>query len=241
MDVQKLPEDTAKQITEFLTDLLDPSQWPFEIVYDLRAMPVPKLHMIIHLAKWGSEGKRQDYFIRRCVGCRIILSPGMMFTITKASCLAFFKVCPPTCNTYLMTDDSEPGPETHFFPPPKAVVEMREREAKKRKNSQTQSAEEAANPQDPEVQEAVVLDQPAGCSSWFTWRVHKICTPSGGLPECFSFLAALKQPRKPSKESIDQLAKLNQIVIDQQKTIEVLTKRILALEGGDSHARNATK
>lgn len=232
-----LPEDTALQLTDFLSDRLDPTQWPFEFVYDLRALPVPKLHMIIHLAKWGSEAKRRDYFIRRCVGCRIILSPGIMFSITKASCLAFFKVCPPTCKTYLMTDDSEPGPETHFFPPPKALVEMREREAKKlAKLKNPQSPEEAAseepstsgaNPQDPEDQEDVLVNRPVGCVSWFT------CPERATPPECFSFLAALKQPRKPRKESTDQLAKLNQTVVEQQKAIEVLTKRILALEGRD--------
>merc|ERR1719262_1376351 len=118
--------------------------------------------MEIHLAKWGSNADRQKYFIRRCVGCRIILNPGMMFNITNASCLAFFKVCPPTCNTYLMTDDSEPGPDTHFFPPPKALVEMRKREAMKLEKPQSHSVEEAtskerslseANPQDSEAQE----------------------------------------------------------------------------------------
>lgn len=133
-DVKKLPEDSARELTDFLSELLDPSQWPFEFMYDLRALPVPKLHMVVHLAKWGADAKRQEYFIKRCVGCRIILSPGMMFNIIKASCGAFFKVCPPTCNTYIMTEDVEPGPDAYFFPPPKALVEMREREAKKLEN-----------------------------------------------------------------------------------------------------------
>jgi hypothetical protein len=193
LNVKRLPEETALELTDFLSDLLDPSQWPFEFVYDLRAMPVPKLHMVIHLAKWGSEATRRDYFIKRCVGCRIVLSPGMMFNITKASCMAFFKVCPPTCNTYLMSDDSEPGPDTHFFPPPKAVIEMREREAMKLENPQSHSVGEAtskerslseANPQDPEVQEDAVVDQPTGWMSWLTYPVDKVC---GGPPECFSF------------------------------------------------------
>jgi len=245
-----LPEDTAQQLTEFLSELLDPSEWPFEFVYDLRALPVPKLHMVIHLAKWGSNADRQKYFIKRCVGCRIILSPGMMFNITKASCLAFFKVCPPTCNTYLMTDDSEPGPDTHFFPPPKAIVDMRKREAANlEKLNNPQSPEEAAskertlsgaNPQDPEAPEDAVVDQPAGCLSWFTGSVHKTRAPCVEPPECFSFLAVFKQPTKPNKESVDQMAKLNQTIVDQQKAIEVLTKRIQALEGADT-CRNASK
>merc|ERR1712070_1243352 len=166
-----------------------------------------------------------------------------MFSVTKASCLAFFKVCPPTCNTYLMTEDSEPGPNAQCFPPPKAVVEMREREAKKRMNPQTQSAEEAtlseANPQDPEVHEDIVVHQPAGCFSWFTCRAHEVCTQSAGPGECFSFLAAFTKPTKPSKDGDDQLAKLTQNIVDQQKTIDVLMKRIVALEGGDKRARSA--
>lgn len=247
LPVKNLPDDFARDLINFLTDLLDPSEWPFEFVYDLRELPIPKLHMIVTLAKWGSEAKRRDYFIKRCVGCRIILSPGMMFNFTKASCVAFFKVCPPTCNTYLMTEDSEPGPDTHFFPPPKAVVEMREREAEakrqgKLKSPQTQSLEQnvpaeamssGANPQDSEVQENLVVNPPASYLSWFAYPVQKICTQRVAPPECFSFLAAPKRSGKSSNKGADQLDQLSQTVAAQQKTIEVLNKRILALERGD--------
>lgn len=170
-----------------------------------------------------------------------------MFNFTKASCVAFFKVCPPTCNTYLMTEDSEPGPDTHFFPPPKAVVEMREREAEakrqgKLKSPQTQSLEQnvpaeamssGANPQDSEVQENLVVNPPASYLSWFAYPVQKICTQRVAPPECFSFLAAPKRSGKSSNKGADQLDQLSQTVAAQQKTIEVLNKRILALERGD--------
>jgi len=97
-----------------------------------------------------------------------------------------------------------------------------------------------------------------GCLSWFTDLFHKAHAPSGGLPErtcpvhqdtapgggpteCFGFLEAFTQRRKPSTE----LAKLTQTVVDQQKAIvdqqkaivdqqqaiEVLTKKVLVLEG----------
>lgn len=242
LNVKSLPQDTARLLTEFLGDLLDQSLWPFEFVYDLRAMPVPKPHMVFHLAKWGSEAKRREYFIQRCVGCRIILNPGIMFNVTKATCAAFFKVCPPTCNTYFMTEDSDPGPETHFFPPPKETVEKRERDARKaQKNPQSQSADEArtfettlskANPQEPEVHEDV--GTPPVPNSWFTSAVQKVCPQSGGPPTCFSFLATPKQARQPSKEGADEMAKLTQTLVHQQKVIEALTKRISALEGTDS-------
>lgn len=228
----KFPTDVGPQLTDFLSDLLDPSQWPFEFIYDLRAMPVPRLHMIIHLARWGSDSKRRDYFIKRCVGCRIILSPGMMFNITQASCVAFFKVCPPTCNTYLLTEDSEPGLDTHFFPPPKALVERREREAKKLENQKNSRAKSeavegvissAANPQDSSEQVDEVVSRPFAFWSWFAGPVQKAC---GGPPGCLSFLAASQQ----SQDSAE-LAQLTQTMADQQKAIEVLTKRMSVLEG----------
>jgi len=165
----------------------------------------------------------------------------MMFNLTKASCVAFFKLCPPTCNTFIMTEDSEPGPDTHCFPPPKAVVEiqMRDREAKKQGQLKSQSVEEnvlteatfsGANPQDSEVEDNDVVNQPATYLSWFADPVQKVCAQWNAPSECFSFLAAPKRSRKPGTA---QLVKLSQTVADQQKTIEVLQKRISALEGKD--------
>jgi hypothetical protein len=121
-----------------------------------------------------------------------------------------------------MTEDSEPGPDTHFFPPPKAVVEMREREAETKRQGKLK-----------EVQENLVVNPPASYLSWFAYPVQKICAQRVAPPECFSFLAAPKRSGKSSNKGADQLDQLSQTVAAQQKTIEVLNKRILALERGD--------
>jgi len=75
----------------------------FSITYDLRNLRSPSMSMILRVAEWGNEPTRQAMWQELNVECRVCVSSGMRYTISKAALSAFFYVCPPVCRTYLLT------------------------------------------------------------------------------------------------------------------------------------------
>jgi len=109
-DVDQDNEKTRKFLT-FLGDVLESEQAAkgFKLTYDLRASRIPRINLLMSIAKWGSSPQRQDIFKSQCLACCVCVTEGSKCTVAKFAMNAFFKVCPPTCTTCLVTDpDTEP-------------------------------------------------------------------------------------------------------------------------------------
>jgi len=109
-DAEQDKESTRKFLT-FLGTVLDSEQVAngFKLTYDLRALRIPRINLVIAIAKWASMPERQDKFNNLCLACSVCVSEGSKCRVAKLGMTAFFKCCPPTCTTYLVTDpDSEP-------------------------------------------------------------------------------------------------------------------------------------
>jgi hypothetical protein len=110
--------DAPTKTCSFIRKLLTTASWPYKITYDFRAMRLPSASFICQLGALGKEPEMLKICEERCLACKLILSPGPKFVMMKFSISAFFKIMPPVCRTYLLTEDGDPAPDAIYFDPP---------------------------------------------------------------------------------------------------------------------------
>jgi len=126
-DIPQLDENVAEML-EFLGRALDSDEAAsgFKLTYDLRNLRVPTLSLLISIAKWASTHERQSAFKERVVASRVCVMKGSKLTFAKLAMTTFFKVSPPTCTTYLVSDlDGEPFAVYEGKEPPTSSNSMR--------------------------------------------------------------------------------------------------------------------
>lgn len=90
----------------------------FCITYDLRALRMPSLSMLKRVADWGAEPERELVWKKLNQACKIVVSPGIRYTLAKGVLTTFFAMCPPIVRTFLMTELDEPEDNATLFKPP---------------------------------------------------------------------------------------------------------------------------
>lgn len=114
-----MDDDGLQQIMDFMDDFVDSAnaQNGYGITYDLRNINVPTMGMIMRVADWGKQADRQGKWTRLNTSCKIVVSAGLKFAICRGVLKSFFFVCPPVCQTFLLTDPDEPeASATVFYP-----------------------------------------------------------------------------------------------------------------------------
>ncbi|CAJ1423721.1 unnamed protein product [Effrenium voratum] len=98
-------DDGVTKMTDYIDDFLkyDLVKKGFSIVYDLRSLRVPSLSLVKQLADWGRDPERQQTFQRMNKICKVVVSEGWRFGVAKRILSAFFAMCPPVCDTFLLT------------------------------------------------------------------------------------------------------------------------------------------
>lgn len=89
----------------------------FSIMYDLRSLRSPSMQMVTKVAEWGSEPGRQQLWERLNHSCKIVISAGLKYSLAKGILTTFFLICPPVCNTYLLSEPDEPLEDATLFRP----------------------------------------------------------------------------------------------------------------------------
>lgn len=79
----------------------------FSMTYDLRQLRIPSMSIVTRLAEWGGEPERRELWETKNKVCKIVMGPGIKFSIAKGILASFFLVLPPVCTTYLLTDPDE--------------------------------------------------------------------------------------------------------------------------------------
>jgi hypothetical protein len=120
----QVTEEALQAIMDFMDEFTSSSNVAngFCIIYDLRDMRIPSMTMVMKLAEWGNEPSRKESWERLNKACKIIMNPGLKFSICIGILTSLFYACPPVCRTTLMTslDDED---AVVFEPPPKPDVE----------------------------------------------------------------------------------------------------------------------
>jgi len=109
-DIPQLDENVAEML-EFLGRALESDEVAsgFKLTYDFRNLRNPSLSLLISIGKLASAHERQRAFKERVVASRVCVTKGSKLTFAKLAMTTFFKVSPPTCTTYLVSDlDGEP-------------------------------------------------------------------------------------------------------------------------------------
>jgi len=91
----------------------------FCIIYDLREMRIPSMTMVMRVAEWGGEPARKETWERKNQVCKIVLNPGLKFSILVGILTSFFYACPPVCRTFVM-HSLEDADAVIFEPPVKS-------------------------------------------------------------------------------------------------------------------------
>ncbi|CAJ1366618.1 unnamed protein product [Effrenium voratum] len=113
-------DDGVTKMTDYIDDFLkyDLVKKGFSIVYDLRSLRVPSLSLVKQLADWGRDPERQQTFQRMNKICKVVVSEGWRFGVAKRILSAFFAMCPPVCDTFLLTAADQSSSEGLYFAPP---------------------------------------------------------------------------------------------------------------------------
>ncbi|CAK9111439.1 unnamed protein product [Durusdinium trenchii] len=117
-------EEGVTQMTDYIDVFLEYKMVKkgFSIVYDLRLLRVPSLTLVKQLADWGRDPVRQQTFQRLNRTCKVVVSEGWRMGVAKRILRAFFTMCPPVCDTYLLTAIDQPASEGMYFAPPQEAV-----------------------------------------------------------------------------------------------------------------------
>jgi len=114
------PEST-KELQAFMDVFIDSDygRAGFEIIYDIRNLRVPGVSSMMMMAEWGSDPVRQDKWEKLNKICKVVAPGGMLFSLFKSALTSWFYLCPPVCETYLMTDPDDLESASIFTPPVK--------------------------------------------------------------------------------------------------------------------------
>jgi len=112
-------EESLVQLLDFLDAFMATkfSKEGFSICYDIRQMRRPKVDIVRRIAAWGREPAREQAWKTHNKACKVVVTPGLMFTLCKTMLKAFFKACPPVVRTYLLTDPDQPEQGSVYFDP----------------------------------------------------------------------------------------------------------------------------
>lgn len=112
-------QERLGMVLAFLDDFLQclQAQGGFTAHFDLRALPLPSLATVCHLAIWGADAARRERWQRLCVSCVVVVGPGLAFLLAKGLLSKFFSLCPPVCRTLLLREPDEPPSSAFFFDP----------------------------------------------------------------------------------------------------------------------------
>lgn len=237
-------QESLSKLLDFLWDILSSERAAsgLRLTYDLRRIRVPKMTVVVAIAQWGSEPSRQSMFQERVVACSICVSAGFKFTVAKAAMKAFFRVCPPTCKTLVVTNLEGEGGDVAVFDMPggspgegAAAEGKRAAEAKAAGNGASHGeADDKTLEQELERRVSAVVNHKSE-------REH---VPSGGLARlantcgcgdgdaCWNFILARRRQHSPPlrKRTMTADMSLVRTVQDLQQTIDALTERIAQLE-----------
>eukprot|EP00434_Breviolum_minutum_P031444 symbB.v1.2.027810.t1/scaffold2884.1/size68011/2 len=113
-------EDGVQRMTDYVDVFLEYNlvKKGFSIVYDLRLLRVPSLALVKQLADWGRDPQRQQTFQRLNKSCKVVVSEGWRMGVARRILAAFFAMCPPVCDTYLLTAVDQPTSDGLYFAPP---------------------------------------------------------------------------------------------------------------------------
>jgi hypothetical protein len=114
-----MTDEGLQQIMDFMDEFIDShnAQNGYGITYDLRHINVPSMSMIMRVADWGKQADRQGKWTKLNTSCKIVVSPGLKFSICKGLLKSFFFICPPVTQTYLLTHPDEPEDTATIFSP----------------------------------------------------------------------------------------------------------------------------
>jgi hypothetical protein len=149
-----ITDESITRTVNFIRNLLTTSNWPYNLTYDFRAMKMPTVNFVVRLGAFGNEPDMLKIISQRCSACKVILLPGTKFKMMKAALATFFKIMPPVCRTYLLTEGGELAPDAVVFDPP----------AKKGSGGAHQAASGASGSQATSAATRVVV-QPLSCTS----------------------------------------------------------------------------
>lgn len=114
-----MTEDGIEAIMGFMDDFINcpNAQQGYSITYDLRKLSIPSMNMVMRVADWGKEPKRQAKWTKLNTSCKIVVNSGFRFSICKGVIKSFFYMCPPVCRTFLLTDPDESEATAVTFEP----------------------------------------------------------------------------------------------------------------------------
>lgn len=87
------------------------------MIYDLRQLSMPSMKMVMRVAEWGKLPQRQAKWSKLNKSCKIVVNPGMRFSVCKGALKSFFYICPAVCRTFLLTDPDESEETAIVFEP----------------------------------------------------------------------------------------------------------------------------
>jgi len=116
----------------------------FAITYDMRSIKRPTVKLIQQVARWGNTEERQERWTRLNKVCRIVIQAGWKFSMVKRCLQAFFIICPPVTDTYLIDSMDAPLKDGFYFASPASPIRVHE------EKSCTSSANTANLPLDEE-------------------------------------------------------------------------------------------
>ncbi|CAE7423192.1 unnamed protein product [Symbiodinium natans] len=116
----ELTDQGVTQMTDYIDRFLgyEGVQNGFSIVYDMRFLRVPSMKIVMRLAEWGRDPARTETFQRMNKACKVVVTEGLRTRLAKGILTTFFFVCPPVCDTYLLTAADQPESEGVYFAPP---------------------------------------------------------------------------------------------------------------------------
>jgi hypothetical protein len=89
---------------DFVLNLADVVSTGFVLTYDLRCCACPQLDLVSWIMHYISDPVREEAWHERCVCWKVVVPPGMYFTMAQSALAFLFTVCPPKCKVFLMTD-----------------------------------------------------------------------------------------------------------------------------------------
>lgn len=102
-----LTRDGAVALLEYLDFVLrlpEVVSHGFVLTYDLRNCSCPQLDLVSWIMHYISDPQREEAWHERCVCWKVVVPPGMYFSMAQSALSFLFTVCPPKCRVFLLTD-----------------------------------------------------------------------------------------------------------------------------------------
>jgi len=182
-------DEGLTQLMEFMDDFVNSAnaQQGYSITYDLRSLSIPSMTMVMRVAEWGNEPGRQAKWNRLNTSCKVVVASGFRFSICKGVLKSFFYVCPPVCQTFLLTDPDEPEDTALSFGPPVAPTDKQEEEdsAHSDDGGSSEQSDSAHSGQSADASETTSASSASACSEEAAdvRQVVAICTGEQQNPE----------------------------------------------------------